>query len=160
MNFANVTDITIPEGNVTEITDSADTVLWKSGSTQVYDYVKLIRRALSGKYTNNTVTSIGSSAFSGCYKLTTADFQAITSIGSNAFIGCSALTALILRSEAITDLWDAKAFGSTPIASGTGYIYVPSSLVDSYKVASNWSAYAEQIRAIEDYPDICGGESA
>ena len=158
MNFANVTDITIPEGNVTEITDSADTVLWKSGSTQVYDYVKLIRRALSGKYTNNTVTSIGSSAFSGCYKLTTADFQAITSIGSNAFIGCSALTALILRSEAMVTV--SSSFGNTPIASGTGYIYVPSALVNSYKVASNWSAYAEQIRAIEDYPDICGGESA
>jgi hypothetical protein len=29
-------------------------------------------------------------------------------------------------------------------------------LVDSYKTATNWSKYATQIRAIEDYPDICG----
>ena len=52
------------------------------------------------------------------------------------------------------------AFNMSPIASGTGYIYVPAALVDSYKAASNWSTYANQIRAIEDYPDICGGETA
>jgi hypothetical protein len=48
-------------------------------------------------------------------------------------------------------------FASTPIASGTGYIYVPAALVDSYKGATNWSTYAAQIRAIEDYPEITGG---
>ena len=35
--------------------------------------------------------------------------------------------------------------------------YVPSTLVDSYKSATNWSIYEARIRAIEDYPDICGG---
>ena len=35
--------------------------------------------------------------------------------------------------------------------------YVPTSLVDTYKSATNWSTYAEQIRAIEDYPEITGG---
>ena len=45
----------------------------------------------------------------------------------------------------------------TVIASGTGYVYVPSALVNSYKSATNWSTYADQIRAIEDYPDITGG---
>lgn len=45
----------------------------------------------------------------------------------------------------------------TPMKSGTGYIYVPAALVDSYKAATNWSTYADQIRAIEDYPDITGG---
>ena len=38
-----------------------------------------------------------------------------------------------------------------PIASGAGYIYVPAALVDSYKVATNWSTYAAQFRALEDY---------
>lgn len=32
--------------------------------------------------------------------------------------------------------------------------YVPSALVEEYKSAPNWSTYAEQIRAIEDYPEI------
>ena len=49
-----------------------------------------------------------------------------------------------------------SAFNSTPIKSGTGYIYVPMSLVDTYKSATNWSTFANQFRAIEDYPDICG----
>ena len=53
-----------------------------------------------------------------------------------------------------------NTFNSTPIASGTGYIYVPAALVDNYKAATNWSTYANQIRAIEDYPEICGGETA
>ena len=97
------------------------------------------------------VTSIGSNAFAYCYKLTAVDFPSVTKIATYAFTSCSALTALILRSEAITDLWDAKAFGSTPIASGTGYIYVPSSLVDSYKADAVWSTYAAQFRALEDY---------
>ena len=30
-------------------------------------------------------------------------------------------------------------------------------LVDTYKVNSVWSTYANQFRAIEDYPDMCGG---
>jgi hypothetical protein len=44
-----------------------------------------------------------------------------------------------------------NAFDQSPIKSGTGYIYVPRALVEDYKVATNWSAYASQFRAIEDY---------
>jgi hypothetical protein len=43
------------------------------------------------------------------------------------------------------------------IEDGTGYIYVPSALVETYKTASNWVTYAAQIRAIEDYPEITEG---
>ena len=104
------------------------------------------------------VTSIGNSAFWGCSALTAADFPLVTSIGNSAFYNCSALTALILRSEIMATLSGTNAFTSTPIASGTGYIYVPSALMDNYKSATNWSTYANQIRAIEDYPDVSGGE--
>ena len=97
------------------------------------------------------VTNIGSSAFQSCSALTTANFPVATSIGSSAFSYCSKLTALILRSETMATLSSTGAFSSTPIASGTGYIYVPRALVDSYKAASNWSTYASQIRALEDY---------
>ena len=34
----------------------------------------------------------------------------------------------------------------TKIASGNGYIYVPDSLVNNYKSATNWSTYAAQIK--------------
>lgn len=42
-------------------------------------------------------------------------------------------------------------------ADGGCRFYVPTSLVETYKSATNWSTYAEQIRAIEDYPEITGG---
>ena len=95
--------------------------------------------------------------FNGCSKLTTADFPVAESIGNTAFNNCSALTTLILRSGTMATLSNTNAFNGTPIKSGTGYIYVPAALVDTYKAATNWTAYANQIRAIEDYPDICGG---
>lgn len=41
--------------------------------------------------------------------------------------------------------------------SGRPYIYVPASLVDEYKNATNWATYSNYIRAIEDYPEITGG---
>ena len=62
-----------------------------------------------------------------------------------------ALIALILRSETMATLAGTNALSSTPIASGTGYIYVPSALIEDYKVATNWSTYADQFRALEDY---------
>ena len=100
---------------------------------------------------DNLVTSIGAYAFHSCSALASVDFPVATSIGNYAFSYCSKLTALILRSETMATLRDTIVFTSTPIASGTGYIYVPRALVDSYKAASDWSTYANQIRSIEDY---------
>lgn len=69
----------------------------------------------------------------------------------DAFLNCTSLKTLILRRESLCAMSGTNMIGSTPIAKGTGYVYVPRSLVDSYKAATNWSAYAAQIRAIEDY---------
>lgn len=80
----------------------------------------------------------------------------VTYIDNSVFAKCTELVTLILRSETLVPLASVTVFTQTPMASGTGYIYVPSDLVDSYKSATNWSAYADQIRAIEDYPEITG----
>lgn len=97
-------------------------------------------------------TSIGNFAFYNCDALTTADFPAATSIVDYAFYDCGRLQSFILRNtEQVCTLSNTSAFNSTPITSGTGYIYVPRALVDSYKAATNWSTYADQIRALEDY---------
>jgi hypothetical protein len=120
---------------------------------------KLVEGTIDGAYANNVVTNIGDYAFYGCSNLATVDFPAATSISQYAFNSCSKLTALILRNtETVVTLSNTNAFKSTPITSGAGYIYVPATLVDSYKSATNWSGSADKIRAIEDYPDICGGE--
>lgn len=97
------------------------------------------------------MTSTGYNAFDSCSALTTVDFPVVTEIGYGVFRDCSVLMALILRSETIATLDSTDAFSGTPIASGTGYIYVPFSLINSYKTASNWSTFAAQFRALEDY---------
>lgn len=38
----------------------------------------------------------------------------------------------------------------TPIASGTGFIYVPDELVESFKVANGWSDYSNQIKGVSE----------
>ena len=98
------------------------------------------------------VTSIGRIAFVNCTALKTVDFSALNSFGDYVFNVCSALNTLILRNtEKVASLASAGVFDSTPIKAGTGYIYVPRTLVDSYKAATNWSTYAARFRALEDY---------
>lgn len=65
---------------------------------------------------------------------------------------CNALKALILRYNSVL-VCTLNPFPTSAIANGTGYIYVPSSLVSSYKSSTYYSNYASQIRAIEDYSD-------
>lgn len=122
-------------------------------------------------------TSIGDSAFNGCTSLRTVYAENIDRIPYNGFIGtlverfacranlvsssafrnCSSFTTLILLNDTVASLYNVNAFSGTSIESGTGYIYVHSALVKEYKAATNWATYADQIRAIEDYPDITGG---
>lgn len=98
-------------------------------------------------------------AFADCHQLNKVDLAAIQTIYNASFNGCIKLEVFIIRNkERVCAMGNANVLGNTPIDNGTGYIYVPASLVDSYKAAANWSTYANQIRAIEDYPDICGGE--
>lgn len=106
-------------------------------------------------------TSIISGGF-GCMRQNTllekVDFRQVSNLVAIFFSGCSALVTFIIRNtDTVPTLANTNAFTSTPIASGTGYIYVPSAMVDAYKAATNWSTYADQIRAIEDYPEITGG---
>lgn len=121
-----------------------------------YLSTQLVERTLNGMYVNKTVTKVGTYAFYRCSALTGVDFYAVTSIGNQAFRQ-SGLTTMILRMETVPTL-TTDVFEHTPMLNGNGYIYVPRSLVDFYKAATNWSTYADQILAIEDHPDVCGGE--
>lgn len=98
-------------------------------------------------------TTVEISAFYKCIALETVDLYAVETFKkAEAFARCAALTRVIIRNtETIATLENTNTFVETPIASGTGYIYVPRALVDSYKAATNWSTYAAQFRALEDY---------
>ena len=105
------------------------------------------------------VASVATQAMESCSALTYVDLPICKSINAKGFNKCSSLETLILRRTTdVCALANVSAFTGTPIASGTGFIYVPSALVDSYKSATNWSTFASQFRAIEDYPEICGGD--
>lgn len=98
-------------------------------------------------------TSSSNMLFSGCTALKFADFASLKSIGSSAINKCSSLSTLILRITSQLVTLSAANYISvdSPIATGTGYIYVPSALIEDYKAATNWSTYAAQFRALEDY---------
>ena len=95
------------------------------------------------------VASIGNSTFYDCSSLTTASFPLGKSFGSQCFRNCTHLESFYVLASSVAWL-GASAFLSTPmsLSSYLGYfgsIYVPASLVDSYKTATNWSAYSDRI---------------
>lgn len=103
------------------------------------------------------LTSISTQTWYMCQKLEYADCGQLGNITAQTFNACAALKTLILRkTSGICTLSNANGVSGSGIGKGTGYVYVPSALIDTYKTATNWSTYAAQFRAIEDYPDICG----
>ena len=81
----------------------------------------------------------------------TADFAAVTNINRTAFTDCTSLETLIIRTPSVCVISDISvALRGSKIAAGTGYIYVPDNLVDSYKAATNWVALANQIRGLSE----------
>ena len=125
--------------------------------TKVNSYALSYSQLIEANLPNCTL--VNRYGFYYCYELVTVDFANLLKIEDIAFGNCSKLTTLILRSVSMVVLTSTNAFSFTPIADGTGYIYVPAASIDTYKADSNWSVYANQIRAIEDYPDICGTET-
>lgn len=117
-----------------------------------YYYVPLVERTLCGEYENRDITSVGEYAFAYSKELTSVKLHLVTSIGNYAFDHCTALEQLVLYTDTVCAIGDG-VLGYTAIANGNGYIYVPAALVDAYKSDSKWSAFADQIRAIEDYPE-------
>ena len=100
------------------------------------------------------VLSVETETFAYCTSLTTVDLPKVTSIAFGAFAYSTALTTLLLRNSVVCTLSNATyTFKDTPIANGTGYVYVPDALVDSYKSATNWSTYASQIKPLSEYTE-------
>lgn len=146
-------------GTIFEVSDSVI-----DGSTEHYKNSRLtsVRNYAFGDHQNivsillPNVTTLGTYAFRNCISLESADFSSLSLIGTAAFFRCLALKTLIIRTNTLCNLETEAAFASTPMYNNAGYIYVPSALVDEYKQATNWTTFADRIRAIEDYPEITG----
>ena len=125
------------------------TDIYMPSVTYVNDYAFNVCAALKRVVFPN-VGTISNYAFQSCEGLILAEFDKLATL-NNSFSSCKGLQSFVIRNETSCNLRSSSCFNSTPISSGTGYIYVPYSLVDSYKSATNWSRYASQIRAIEEY---------
>ena len=110
-----------------------------------YYIMRYIERSIENIKVSNAA-SIGDGAFSDCSSLTEASFPNAISIGISAFQNCSSLTTIYvgINISTVCTLSSTNAF--TNCTSLTN-IYVPASLVDSYKSATNWSSYADKIKA-------------
>ena len=104
-----------------------------------------------------SLTELGTYAFQSCSVIEKIDLPLVESIGNYSFRYTKKLKTLILRYEGVVAAKGSGIFSGSSISSSTGYIYVPKALIDSYKTATNWATYANQFRAIEDYPEITGG---
>lgn len=113
------------------------------------------------------ITKINEGVFESCKALATIEFPLVSSIGKYAFSYCHSLTSLVLRySGGVCTLSNTNAFNRCHHILGTtdstynpnglkdGYIYVPDTLVDSYKAATNWSTYASQIKPLSEYVEV------
>ena len=100
------------------------------------------------------LTRIGDNAFRECTSLSSVSFPKLTRIDdgsaswlnkSGAFYNCTKLTTLYIGTEisSVCTLGTGAFQGCTSLTN----IYVPANLVDSYKSATNWSNYADKIKA-------------
>ncbi len=148
-----------------------------STATKIGDYAfRNCTRLVTADLPN--VTSIGQYAFKYCNALKnvhvpkattlaaysfedsaiqTLDLPSATSIAANSFNGSKLATLIIRTTSKVCTLANKNALTDTPIEDGTGYIYVPESLLSAYASASNWSTFSARLRAIENYPEITGG---
>ena len=68
------------------------------------------------------------------------------------FYNCVNLKTLIINNPNVFKMTNVNMLNNTPIKSGTGYVYVPDNLVETYKSTTNWSTYATQIKGISELP--------
>lgn len=104
-----------------------------------------------GRIVFNSLETIGVTLKSG-NNIKIYDFHALTSLRSLPHHGRQ--YSIIIRTPTVCTLQDAPISQVLPHVS----VYVSRDLVDSYKAATNWSSIADRIFAIEEYPEIDGGE--
>lgn len=121
--------------------------LSKVGSYAFYSHGKLTKATVSAPI-------IEADAFKNASVLNTIDltYNNAVIINANSFVGCAKLKHLLVRSSSVSSLAATSALDNTAIAHKDGGIYVPANLLASYKAATNWVTYKDNIYPIGDYP--------
>lgn len=103
------------------------------------------------KVTLGNIKTIEAHAFDeniNCEEIDISLNENIDGIGAYAFYRNEKLSKLIIRGTALIPLASSNALAGSLIANGRGKIYVDPSMVDTYKTATNWSAFDNVIEAI------------
>ena len=116
-------------------------------------------------FPNITTISVGTGNFISCTSLSNVKFDKISILsGSSVFTNCYNLISMFFLGSSVCTLGRtiASMFGSTPVSTYStsagrwASIFVPSSLLASYKAATNWTTISSKIFAYEDYFDANG----
>ena len=92
----------------------------------------------------STITTLGEYSFSNNISLNNLYIpSSVTTINASAFSGCQSMKQIHFLSTTVPTLADSNAFG---YIYRFFTIYVPSSKLSSYKSASNWSTYANNMQ--------------
>ena len=96
-----------------------------------------------------TVGEPGTPAFYQCKTLKKLDLHGCERIERRGlFLECYAVKTLIFRGDKVCIL-----AGDSLGVPSTGLIYVPDNLVEEYKVATNWTQYANRIKPLSELPE-------
>ena len=142
--------------NASELTEIDLTNLDVSNVTNMYymfnTCINLTQVNVSN-FNTSKVTNF-SYMFAYCSKLTEIDLSSFytsnTANTSYMFRNCSKLAKIIINNPNVFRMSNVNMLENTPIKNGTGYVYVPDNLVETYKTATNWSSFASQIKGISE----------
>lgn len=92
------------------------------------------------------ITTIRATTFSNCVSLASIELPStINEINMGAFRNCSGLTDITINATTPPTIYSTTFEGCTGITN----IYVPATAVSTYKTATNWSSFADKIKAIQ-----------
>lgn len=116
--------------------------------TLIDDYAFAQCYSLSSLTIGNNVATLKHYAFEYCYALSSVTIpSSVTYVDDVVFLACSALTSVIVDSSTPpTAPNQGHIFQYTPIAGGTGAIYVPAESLNAYKTAPGWNEFASNIQ--------------
>jgi surface protein len=141
--------------NITELDLTAIDTSEVSGMGYMFSGCSNLEQLNISNFNTSKVTQMFR-MFENCKKLKKLDLSSfdtskVTNTG-NLVSGCTLLDTLIINNSKIFNLTTSSVLNNTPIANGTGYVYVPDDLVEKYKTTTNWSQYASQIKGISELP--------
>ena len=91
-------------------------------------------------------TTLSGGVFAYCSSLTSVSLPVCRYMQSNStFRNCTGLLSIYLLGSYVCTLTHSSAFYSAGIKSTAGSIFVPASLVSSYKTATNWTYFSNRI---------------